>query len=102
MELIDKKRAYEFLDRATLSPTSRMIAKLAIDSVPVVRRRKSCSYCEGRSYSKKPLTVITPTMKRVEVVFEYCPACGRKMDLRTPTEVQLDEADSVMRGADND
>ena len=43
-----------------------------------VRHGKGCSYCKGRSYSKKPLTVITRTMKRVEVVFEYCPACGRK------------------------
>lgn len=29
---------------------------------------------------------------------DYCPHCGAKMDLRTPTEVQLDEADSVMMG----
>lgn len=28
----------------------------------------------------------------------WCPNCGAKMDLRTPTEVQLDEADSVMMG----
>ena len=32
----------------------------------------------------------------------YCALCGAKMDLRTPTEVQLDEADNVMMGgADN-
>lgn len=31
-----------------------------------------------------------------------CGGCGARMDLRTPTEVQLDEADSVMMGgADN-
>lgn len=29
---------------------------------------------------------------------KYCCNCGAKMDLRTPTEVQLDEADSVMMG----
>lgn len=28
----------------------------------------------------------------------YCPRCGVKMDLRTPTQAQLDEADSVMMG----
>lgn len=28
----------------------------------------------------------------------FCPNCGAKMDLRTPTEVQLDEADDVMMG----
>lgn len=40
---------------------------------------------------------------RKSVVRElYCPKCGAKMDLRTPTEVQLDEADNVMMGgADN-
>lgn len=33
----------------------------------------------------------------------YCPRCGVKIDLRTPTEVQLDEADSVIMGvADNE
>ena len=30
--------------------------------------------------------------------FDFCPNCGARMDLRTPTEVQLDEADSVMMG----
>ena len=28
----------------------------------------------------------------------FCWNCGTQMDLRTPTEVQLDEADSVMMG----
>lgn len=38
----------------------------------------------------------------VTVSSDYCPSCGSKMDLRTPTEVQLEEADSViMGGADN-
>lgn len=47
---------------------------------PEVRHGKGCKFCKGRSYTKKPLTVITRTMKHVEVVFEYCPACGRKMN----------------------
>lgn len=29
-----------------------------------------------------------------------CPNCGAKMDLRTPTEVELDIVDSVMMGDD--
>ena len=29
---------------------------------------------------------------------DYCPNCGARMDLRTPTEVALDIADSVMMG----
>lgn len=37
-----------------------------------------------------------------DTLTDYCPKCGAKMDLCTPTEVQLDEADSVMMGgADN-
>lgn len=36
-------------------------------------------------------------------ILRYCTYCGAKMDLRTPTEVQLEEADSVMMGgAEND
>lgn len=35
-------------------------------------------------------------------IYEYCPRCGARMDLSTPTEVQLDETGSVMfGGADN-
>lgn len=30
----------------------------------------------------------------------YCPRCGVKIDLRTPTQAQLDEVDSVIMGDD--
>ncbi len=30
--------------------------------------------------------------------WKFCPNCGAKMDLRTPTEVELDIVDSVMMG----
>ena len=46
---------------------------------PEVRHGEGCEYCKGRSYTKKPLTVTTRTMKRVEVCFNYCPNCGRDM-----------------------
>ena len=46
----------------------------------LIRKKMGCKFCKGRAYSKKPLTVITRTMKKVEVVFEYCPSCGRKMN----------------------
>lgn len=46
---------------------------------PEVRHGKGCEYCKGRSYTKKPLTVTTRTMKRVEVCFNFCPNCGRDM-----------------------
>lgn len=44
-----------------------------------VRHGKGCKFCKGRSYTKKPLTVITRTLKRVEVCFNFCPNCGRDM-----------------------
>jgi hypothetical protein len=47
----------------------------------LIRNKMKCEFCKGRAYSKKHLTVITRTMKRVEVVFEYCPVCGRKMNV---------------------
>lgn len=46
---------------------------------PEVKHGKGCEYCKGRSYTKKPLTVITRTMKRVEVCFNFCPNCGADM-----------------------
>lgn len=38
-----------------------------------------CEYCKGRAYTKKPLTVITRYGRKIELAFEYCPKCGRKM-----------------------
>ena len=62
----------------------RIKAEIAIDARPAVdaepvRRGKGCEFCKGRSYTKKPLTVITRTMKRAEVCFNFCPNCGRDM-----------------------
>lgn len=42
-------------------------------------KSKGCEYCKGRAYTKKPLTVITKYGRRIELVFEFCPNCGRKM-----------------------
>lgn len=43
------------------------------------RPSKGCEYCKGRAYTKKPLTVITKYGRNIELVFEFCPNCGRKM-----------------------
>lgn len=45
--------------------------------------RRKCSKCGG--------------IKAQEAT-RFCPNCGAKMELRTPTEVALDEADDVMMG----
>ena len=41
---------------------------------------KGCEYCKGRAYTKKPLTVITRYGRRIELTFEFCPKCGRKLN----------------------
>lgn len=38
-----------------------------------------CEYCKGRAYTKKPLTVITRYGRRIELAFDYCPKCGRRI-----------------------
>lgn len=48
------------------------------------RRETPCDFCKGRAYTKKPVTIITAYGKRFQMVFEYCPNCGRK--LRTDNE----------------
>lgn len=40
---------------------------------------KSCDFCKGRAYTKKPMTIITAYGKRFQMVFEHCPNCGRKL-----------------------
>jgi hypothetical protein len=49
----------------------------------------TCSNCYA-TYHKDVLQSITPY---AEHLTRHCPNCGARMDLRTPTEVQLDEAD---------
>ena len=40
---------------------------------------KTCDFCKGRAYTKKPVTIITASGKRFQMVFEHCPNCGRKL-----------------------
>lgn len=56
-----------------------------------------CSRCDEQNSSitfDENSVPIAKTFYRTR----FCPNCGAKMDLRTPTEVQLDEADDVMLG----
>ena len=50
----------------------------ATDEEPV-RQGNGCEYCDGRAYSENPLTVTTVCGRRIELAFEYCPKCGRKL-----------------------
>lgn len=89
-ELMTKQDAIEYLLYMKHDVQAKSPMDIALDTAiealkqptiePEVRRGKGCKFCKGRSYTKKPLTVITRTMKHVEVVFEYCPHCGTKMD----------------------
>ena len=40
---------------------------------------KGCEYCKGRAYTKKPVTVITKYGRSIELTFDYCPKCGRRL-----------------------
>ena len=40
---------------------------------------KTCDFCKGRAYTKKPVTIITAYGKKFQMVFEHCPNCGRKL-----------------------
>lgn len=58
-----------------------------------------CTNC-GQAATKARVIVGQELMTNVR--YPLCPNCGARMDLRTPTEVELDTADSVMMGdADN-
>ena len=81
----------------------RWIAKLPYDdeSVKDLEFQIVCSRCDEQNASinfNDSGEIIGKTFYKTR----FCPNCGAKMDLRTPTEAQLDEADSVMMGgADN-
>ena len=54
----------------------------------IVMPAKGCEYCEGRAYTKKPLTVITRYGRRIELAFEFCPKCGRPLKALVETELK--------------
>lgn len=43
------------------------------------KKDKGCEFCKGRAYTKKPVTIRTAYGKQFQMVFEYCPKCGRKL-----------------------
>ena len=43
------------------------------------RSEDCCLLCENAEYTIKPFTVINPSGVRREIIFSYCPNCGRKL-----------------------
>lgn len=112
-ELIDKERAYTALKHEQythgLSFSAEAFEKAAriIDQMPTIEaepvrhgrwiRRETvldteckCSVCGYKDF--------VPKHDNYWFRRKFCPNCGALMDLRSPTEVQLDEADDVMMG----
>ena len=64
------------------------LADYLIEHGVIVLPAKGCEYCEGRAYTKKPLTVITRYGRRIELAFEFCPKCGRPLKALVETELK--------------
>lgn len=64
--------------------------------------KKGCEYCKGRAYTKKPLTVITRYGRRIELTFEFCPKCGRKLNTekKVLTMPEYIEREAVLKKID--
>lgn len=56
--------------------------------------KKPCSFCKGKVYTKKPVTITTLNGRKDTVVIDYCPVCGRYLreaDLKK-NEVKSDDS----------
>lgn len=49
--------------------------------VEEISSQDGCEYCRGTVFVKKPFTVITQRGGERSVIFNFCPYCGRKMEL---------------------
>lgn len=55
-------------------------AKISVSAIQEREERaKSCEYCKGRAYTKKPVTISTIYGKRISMVIEFCPMCGKRL-----------------------
>lgn len=69
---------YVDIEAIEIEEINNLVKEMTGDTEWVVK--KGCEYCKGRAYTKKPLTVITRYGRRIELTFEYCPKCGRKLN----------------------
>lgn len=49
--------------------------------VKEIASQDGCDYCNGTVFTDKPFTVITPREIERSVIFNFCPCCGKKLDL---------------------
>lgn len=110
-ELIDKAKVLKYLTQRikTVTPYGEWYNKALEDSAELVALMPTIEaepVRHGRWKQRRNGEYYCTNCGREErLIFQknFCPRCGARMDLRTPTEVSLDIADSVMMGgADND
>ncbi len=105
-ELIDRQAALEIVmsycpdDAGCCSKAGHDLREMLdeIEALPVTEA-EPMRY--GRWIQRRNLEYYCSNCGREEKhIFQknYCPRCGVKIDLRTPTQAQLDIADSVMMG----
>ena len=46
----------------------------------------ACMHCIGKVHTRKPFRVITQSGASVDVVFNHCPVCGRKLKSDNPAQ----------------
>lgn len=68
-----------------------------IDAEPVRHGRWIMLEPYGTHHTHRRKCSVCGEIKSKELT-NFCPNCGAKMDLRTPTQAALDMADSVMMG----
>lgn len=106
MELIDRQAALEIAmsycpddDGCCLKAGHDLIEML--DEIKALPEIKAKPIQYGQWKQRKNLEYYCTNCRREEkFIFQknYCPRCGAMMNLRTSTEVHLDEADSMMIG----
>ena len=46
----------------------------------------ACKYCIGKVHTRKPFRVFTQSGASLDVIFDFCPCCGRKLKSDNPAQ----------------